>query len=202
LPTKSTALYDRRARTLADRYESIRFEEVHAAILDLLPKPPATVLDVGAGSGRDAAALASRRLRVYAVEPSALMRARALQIHPQTTITWIDDRLPHLRNVKRIGANFDFILLSAVWMHLGHAERPGALRTLAGFLKRGGLLAITLRYGSTDPIRRFFPVSAEELADEARRCSLRVVRITELNGDKFRRRSIEWRTVVLANTSV
>jgi protein-L-isoaspartate O-methyltransferase len=41
-----------------------------------LPAPPARVLDVGAGSGRDAAWLTSLGLEVVAVEPSVALRVR------------------------------------------------------------------------------------------------------------------------------
>ena len=44
------------------RYESAVAQTVHGWLVDLLPPAPALVLDVGAGTGRDAAWLASRGL--------------------------------------------------------------------------------------------------------------------------------------------
>ncbi|RUT67608.1 SAM-dependent methyltransferase, partial [Flavobacterium cupreum] len=61
--------YEQNAQELVDRYESLSFEHVHADLLDLLPAPGATILDVGAGSGRDAAWFAARGYDVVAVEP-------------------------------------------------------------------------------------------------------------------------------------
>jgi hypothetical protein len=49
------AWYDANAETVSARYEETAAEDIHAWLLDLLPAIPATVLDVGAGSGRDAA---------------------------------------------------------------------------------------------------------------------------------------------------
>ena len=49
------ASYDANAPTLAPGYEDLPFEEVHASVLDLLPDAGACVLDMGAGTGRDAA---------------------------------------------------------------------------------------------------------------------------------------------------
>lgn len=46
------------------------FEEAHGGVLDLLPPAPARGLDVEAGTGRDAAALARRGYQVVAVEPT------------------------------------------------------------------------------------------------------------------------------------
>src|SRR5687768_12696850 len=118
MPHGLTSTYNRKAPALVRRYESLSFEEVHASILDLVPPPPARALDVGAGSGRDAAALADLGLRVFAVEPSAMMRMAAQRRHRDVTVRWLDDQLPHLSRVRRSGLLFDFVLLSAVWMHL------------------------------------------------------------------------------------
>ncbi|MFE2409972.1 SAM-dependent methyltransferase, partial [Kitasatospora sp. NPDC059408] len=54
-----TAGYGAEAQALALQYESVTFAEVHREMLHLFPAPPAAVLDVGAGTGRDAAALAA-----------------------------------------------------------------------------------------------------------------------------------------------
>lgn len=66
--------YEQHADQLVPQYESLAFEDVHASLLDLLPEPGATVLDVGAGSGRDAAWFAAHAYDVVAVEPSDAMR--------------------------------------------------------------------------------------------------------------------------------
>jgi len=48
------AAYDRQASELAELYESMSFEDCHRDVLDLVTERPGLVLDVGAGSGRDA----------------------------------------------------------------------------------------------------------------------------------------------------
>jgi 2-polyprenyl-3-methyl-5-hydroxy-6-metoxy-1,4-benzoquinol methylase len=90
------------------------------------PNRPALVLDVGAGSRRDAARLASRGYEVIAVELSEQMRVRGQGLHRADKIRWINDRLSELENVHRLGVSFDFILLNAVWMHLAPADRRRA----------------------------------------------------------------------------
>jgi SAM-dependent methyltransferase len=77
-------------------YESLAFEDAHQSILDLLPATPGRVLDVGAGSGRDAAWFAYRGHEVVAVEPSDNMRRQARERHADPRIRWIDDALPGL----------------------------------------------------------------------------------------------------------
>lgn len=52
--------YDRHAMSLETRYEGLSPEAVHEWFVDPLPAIPATILDVGAGTGRDAALLAAQ----------------------------------------------------------------------------------------------------------------------------------------------
>src|SRR5690606_31340081 len=94
--TGAIAWYDANAETVSERYESVASERVHGWLLDLLPPAPALVLDVGAGSGRDAAWLAGRGYDVVAAEPSAQMRKEAQARHADKGIRWIADGLPDL----------------------------------------------------------------------------------------------------------
>jgi SAM-dependent methyltransferase len=106
--------YDQNISEVSRRYESVAANTVHGWLVDLLPIAPALVLDIGAGTGRDAAWLASRGLEIIAVEPSSAMRAEAQRLHPSPSIRWIPDSLPSLDQVLRLGLSFNLILLSAV----------------------------------------------------------------------------------------
>jgi ubiquinone/menaquinone biosynthesis C-methylase UbiE len=48
------------ALDLLKRYESISFADVHASVLHLIPPAPYRVLDIGAGTGRDALGFVDR----------------------------------------------------------------------------------------------------------------------------------------------
>ena len=159
----STDGYAEKADKLAAKYESVTFEQVHAAILAHLP-PPGRALDIGAGTGRDAAALASRGFAVTAVEPTAELRAHGHRLHAGRGIAWIDDMLPDLVAVMALGERFDAIFLTAVWMHLGAGERTRAMANLAALAAPGGRLFMTLRHGPVPPGRQMFDVSGEETA--------------------------------------
>ena len=161
--TDAIAWYDAHAEQLADRYETVPSERIHHWLRDLLPSKPATVLDVGAGTGRDAAWLASEGHDVVAVEPSSGMRAAARKRYADRPIQWLTDSLPGLDRTFKSGLSFDVILLSAVWMHVAPSDRARAFRKLITLLKPGGLLAITLRTGPTEPERGFHPVSQDEV---------------------------------------
>ncbi len=127
-------------RALAEQYESVDPAVLHQALIPHLPPAPAAILDVGAGSGRDAAWLANLGHSVLAVEPSATMRAEGQRRHPLPRISWASDTLPGLEAVFRLSTAFDVILLSAVWMHIPPADRPRAFRKLVTLLKPGGTL--------------------------------------------------------------
>ncbi|MFC3677483.1 class I SAM-dependent methyltransferase [Ferrovibrio xuzhouensis] len=188
----STDGYTAEADVLAERYERIRFEDVHAAILHLLPATPCRAIDIGAGTGRDAAALAARGHAVTAVEPTAAMRAHGQRLHPGSGITWIDDGLPDL---ARVEGTFDLVMLTAVWMHLDAGERARGMARLAALLAPQGLAAMTLRHGPVPPGRRMFEVSGAETVALAAPHGLQAV-LQAQRGD-MHGREVTWTQLVL-----
>lgn len=188
--------YDTHAAAAAARYEGHDAASLNGWLADLLPKPPAVVMDIGAGSGRDAAWLASLNYDVLAVEPSLSLRGEATRLHPGDSIRWLDDRLPDMAGLIRTGLSADAILLSAVWMHVGPADRPRAFRKLVCLLRPGGLLAMSLREGPAEPGRGMHPVSLSEIEHLAADHGLVVVRVhrqTDLEG----REDLSWTCVAM-----
>ncbi|WP_368413484.1 class I SAM-dependent methyltransferase [Dongia sp.] len=154
--------YAAEADELAVRYESFGFAETHTGILELLPPAPSRVLDIGAGTGRDAAGFASLGYQVLAVEPTAAMRGHGQRLHPHPAIDWLDDSLPDLARVLARGEIFDIVMLTAVWMHLDAVARTRAMPVVARLLRPGGVMAMSLRHGPVPPGRRMFDVSTDE----------------------------------------
>lgn len=157
-----TAGYAEQAEALVAQYEALDFAAVHREVLPLIPALPCDVLEVGAGTGRDAAALAAMGHRVLAVEPTAALRERARALHPSGRIAWLDDALPALARVRAPGQGFGLVMLTAVWMHLDAAERRAGMPRLAGLMAPGAVLVLSLRHGPVPPGRRMFDVTAEE----------------------------------------
>lgn len=167
--------YDSNASQLVGAYEAVPPTIIQGWLADLLPSPPALVIDVGAGTGRDAGAFAGAGYEVIAIEPSAAMRAEAEARHPSPRIRWLPDSLPTLTTASRSGVAADVVSLSAVWQHVASADRPRAFRKLVGLLRSGGLLVMTLRHGPDDG-RGGHPVSLVEVETLARSHGLQVVR--------------------------
>jgi SAM-dependent methyltransferase len=191
----STSGYGESAQALIAQYESISFEDVHAPVLHLFPSAPARVLDIGAGTGRDAAALALRGHAVTAVEPTDALRIWGQAHHP-SAIRWIDDILPQLPRVRALGEQFDLLLLTAVWMHLDAQQQVQGMATLAALLAPGGRIAMTLRHGPVPEGRRMFEVSAQETAALALGHGLRMLHRVEC-ADMLHRPDVNWTALVL-----
>jgi SAM-dependent methyltransferase len=167
-----TENYADEAPELLKRYESISFADAHAPILQLIPPVPCRTLDIGAGTGRDAAGLLALGHSVVAVEPTEELRRGAMLLHPSPMIEWLDDSLPDLAAVRARKEEFDLVMLTAVWMHLDEAQRELAMPNVSALVRNGGIVIMSLRHGPIPPGRRMFEVSTEETIALAQRSDL------------------------------
>ena len=183
--------YHRSATAFAQSYESVSFADVHGALLRHLPEPPSMVLDVGAGTGRDARALAGLGHLVVAVEPAAAFRDLGRKAHER--VEWLDDRLPHLRKLQAGGRTFDFILCSAVLMSVPGEELADSFTAMAALLAARGKLAISIR----DPAPDEQPLLLHRHSDEAVRAASASAGLSLLEAkmlDDALGRPIAWRS--------
>jgi len=193
----SISTYDRKALSFFKQYQSLTFEQVHREWLPFLGDKPGLALDVGAGSGRDAGALADVGWDVLAVEPAAGLRKLGQGATADKSVQWIADQLPDLGEVRKLSYRFDLILVSAVWMHLPPSVRERCFRILAELLAPAGVLVITLRHGPGDSEREFFEVSREELESYAKRRALIPLQVpTKHAEDQLKRPEVSWETLV------
>ncbi|MGD9638063.1 MAG: class I SAM-dependent methyltransferase [Alphaproteobacteria bacterium] len=187
----SKPLYDNDAKNYCRQYESLKFEDIHQDILAIIPPKGTKILDVGAGSGRDAAWFAVNGYEVTALEPSLAMIREGKSYHKNSAVRWICDSLPELKQVQKLGQQFDFILLSAVWMHVKPEERPRAFKNLNSLLAPNGQLSIVLRFGSLRD--DMYLVSFDELKSLAEKYKLETTMIKERGEkDKLNRFDVEW----------
>lgn len=191
-----TAGYGEKAQILAEQYESIEFDDVYRDVLQLIPQRPSDILDIGAGSGRDSAALSHKGHTVIAVEPTKELREEGQRRHFMQNLQWIDDCLPSLHATKQLGRSFDLVLLTAVWMHLKAKERQIAMQVIFDLLRLKGKIIMTLRHGPVPDGRQMYDVSAKETVELAGQYGLRVKHISQCQ-DMFNRNDVSWSIVVL-----
>lgn len=141
---------------LIERVEAISSVDLLAPAIKYIPKKPCRILDVGAGTGRDAAWFASLSHRVVAAEPVDALRQAGMAKHTSPNITWIKDSFPELPHTISLGQAFDIVLLCAVWQHLENAGRRIALSALRSVTVDGGKVIISIRHGAGAPTRPVF----------------------------------------------
>ena len=167
--------YATASEELISRFEAISSAQLYQPVLDLLPTPPSRIADIGAGTGRDAAWLASTGHAVIAVEPVSKLRQAGMALHDSANIEWVDDRLPQLGEL-RLRGRFDSVLLSAVWQHLDDHQRRCAMRSLAALTRPGGMVIMSLRHGCGASNRQVHDVSPDDTIDQALHAGFELIR--------------------------
>jgi SAM-dependent methyltransferase len=194
IDVKGTEGYAENAQSLIRQWQAVSFAEHHEPIMHLVPMHPGRILDVGAGIGSDAAAFAAMGHTVVAVEPVDALRAAGMRLQPSLRIEWLDDSLPDLATLRSRRTKFDFVMLSAVWMHLNEDERRRAIPNVSVLMCDGAVLVMSLRHGPVPQGRRMFDVSAEETIQLASAYGLRTVLNvrTESIQEGNRRIGVKW----------
>jgi len=99
---------------LIQLFEAISSPDLLAHVLDVIPNYKCRVIEIGAGTGRDAAWLASKGLDVSAVEPVSEFREAGKLLHPSPQIEWFNDSLPSLSRILQQNELYELALLVSV----------------------------------------------------------------------------------------
>jgi len=190
--------YADEAEALFVQYESLTFEQVQGWSRHLFPPQPSRILEIGAGTGRDAAGFAALGHSVVAVEPTREFRTRAAVLHPSPAIEWVDDSLPDLAVVTARREVFDVVMMTGVWMHLDAGQRRNAMPNVATLMRPGAVAVMTLRYGPVPPGRRMFAVAADETIALARQAGLDAVHNSYAPEGIQKRPGVSWTRLAFA----
>lgn len=140
MDTTTVQFYEENAADISRRYETVTspVERYFAAAF----VSGSRVLDIGAGSGRDAARLLANGFDVYGVEPSEALWQASIVAHPELSNRLEGASLPELG--QPFGGGFDGILCSAVLMHVPGHEMFDAAMSIRSLLNAHGRLLISL----------------------------------------------------------
>lgn len=204
---RTVSYYDRHASLFASRdADNVSSNSGVARYFPLAFPPGSRILDVGAGTGRDAAILASLGHDVRAVEPSSELRALAVARHGELrgriSPGFLPDSLP---DASTLGGTFDGILCSAVLQHLPRHALDDAVVALRGLTRLHGRVLVSIPSDSSgrtldadhrDPEGRLYtPIAPAELRLLFERCGFATLG-TFRDPDSLQRPGIEWTTLL------
>lgn len=200
LETQVLEGYASAADDLVTPYDAIDNDALFAPVRHMFPANAQKVIDIGAGTGRDARWLADQGHDVTAVEPVAAFRASG-QSWGVSCIQWIDDQLPLLRRVPDAG--YGFGLLNGVWHHLSETAREQAMPNIARVLVPNGTVVLSLRLGPGVPGRPAVPICVGNSIDLANRSGLEL--LDRVDADSIqpgnRRAGVTWSWLLLRRVS-
>jgi SAM-dependent methyltransferase len=198
---RTLSFYERPPSSLVSRFESAPGASRY---FPLAFPPGCRVLDVGAGSGRDAAHLLALGHDVYALEPSAALRSAAIEHHAELreriTAGVLPDALP---DAATLGGPFDGVLCSAVLQHLPRHALFDSVFALRGLTKPHGRVLVSFPRGGREldaqdrdgDGRLYTPLAPRELQLLFERCGFATLG-SWCDADSLGRPGIEWVTML------
>jgi 2-polyprenyl-3-methyl-5-hydroxy-6-metoxy-1,4-benzoquinol methylase len=190
--------YEKVVNAFTEASLKLNFREIHPELYDLLPSPPARILDAGSGVGQNAAAFAQMGFDVVAVEPLEEFLAIAKSTFSGSAVRWLQDSLPALDKIDTSLEGFDFILLEGVWHHLNRTERKACIKRFSELMNSNGICAITLRNGPAGAGKHLFPTDTKELLEYADEFGFKaILKLENLPSIMNHKPNVTWAKVVI-----
>ena len=195
--TQGTEGYERNAPQFIEACQTLDFELICKDLLELLPPPKSSVLDVGAGAGQNAAALDKLGFDVTAIEPWDEFRVAAQRTSAGTSIKWLPFSLPELICLESGANKFDFVLIEGVWHHLDEIERAQSAAQISRSVYQGGTCAISLRNGPAGLGTRVFPTGTDATVRLFKRQGFECIfRLDNIDSILPNKEDVKWSRVV------
>lgn len=157
LEINSVGYYERNAEAFLERTTRADVSSLYEPFLRRLPEG-GHILDVGCGSGRDAAAFLKLGFRVTATDPSKAMVEASSRLTGQPTLKLAFWDLKFERE-------FDGIWACASLLHVPKVEMNLVLHRLIRALKPGGWIYLSFKHGDSERVEhgRLFNDYTEDL---------------------------------------
>ena len=135
--------FNSRAKALAAQYNALDREKVHEDLLAQLPAGQVLhVLDIGAGSGADAAMFAAKGHQILATEPADALRREGQKVFQNKNIKWSAEALPEFGVDVAARAPFDVVTSVGVLQYLDKNSRVKSLKKMFSLVASGGFVEI------------------------------------------------------------
>lgn len=145
--TNTAEYYEQNAHELSLRYESASLETLHR-LINATFTPGARLLEVGCGSGRDAARVLAAGYNLIALDGSQNLLCEAEKLHPELSGRLVYLRLP--AQLPFADSDFAGFLSIACLMHFTDTELNTILGELARVVKKSGSGIISVPAGRGD----------------------------------------------------
>jgi len=127
--------YGKNSREITEKYENLDMENLHQKLIEVFSKKD-NLLELGCGSGRDAAYLISRGYNVTVSDGSQNMLNEAFKLHPELTKNYCIIRLPNKFLYPK--ESFSGVYAIAVLMHLKIQEIGMVIEEISRILTKDG----------------------------------------------------------------
>lgn len=196
------AYYNRHAAEVARRYESADAALIHDNLLKAFP-PGSRLLEIGAGSGRDAAFLLSRGHTITATDASTEMISEAARLHPDLIDCLVLHALPD--PLPFPDHSFDGAYAIALLMHLPKESILPSLKEIARVIRPAGRFLFSVPNLRTQPAtkgldedpRLFTELDPAEWIEAATKAGFTLAEKT-LDQDGLNRSGFSWHTFLFS----
>jgi 2-polyprenyl-3-methyl-5-hydroxy-6-metoxy-1,4-benzoquinol methylase len=195
--------YSANATEVAARYESV----VSSLSLSFVGafKARSKLLDIGCGSGRDLAYLATLGHDCFGIDATREFVELSQKLHPELQGKIAYSALPEVH--LPFGGEFDGILCSAVLMHISKEQLVPAAVSIKGCLKQNGRLLYSVPCKRLDVVtenrdangRLFIPDQSDRLQAIFENQGFSLIS-KWVNADSLGRDSVEWISVLMELT--
>ena len=192
--------YDENAKELSKRYELADIENIHSLLLDTFPEK-SFLLELGCGSGRDAAFMFRHKYDLLAIDGSSKMISEAKRIHPELNNILHTVMIPE--ELEFENAYFDGVYSIATLMHLTTDKIAQTIEKISNMLKPNAKFLFSVSTSRDDLDieskdingRKFTTLSKQEWINYCEKHSMQLVHSVS-NDDGLGRRGITWLTCI------